>query len=402
MKLRWHLLFLLFATLAAIASWLVLSEPLWEQTGHDAAYYVTHHQKEGELISLLVRNQRSTYTVETRKLEDGRILKTVDLDLSRQRHSPVIIPHEQDHSGKNAIVVIGQFGIIKNGSEGHFAIKIFDAHTGKLLTNELLGVMADADFSVRGNQVAIPTPTQLILFDSNVRKLRKYELPDISSSHISPDGKWVVITQRKALRILDWESGKVLATQKLKGSRFKLCFDKQGSMILLEAFPDIVLSRWSWDRREIKLLKKETRLEQQTARSLDVVLWHTDSSGKLHMTNGWKRDWPQHYRALCERLSQWGVNVSSYYDKQFLKPGYVLDENFAVLSRYEEPLYGGMNIDDRWKVEYTNPAVPNGSIIVRHQGPIWPNAMAIGVVFYLLIYVLALCLGPRPENVPEL
>ncbi|MFT3878411.1 MAG: hypothetical protein QM703_01985 [Gemmatales bacterium] len=398
MKLHWHLLFLFLATLTAIVSWLLLSEPLWEQTGHDAAYYVTHHQTEGELVSLLVRNQRSTYTVETRDLLDGRILKTVDLDLPGQRYLPVIVPHDQKQPGEHELVVIGFPGVIKNGSGGNFAIKIFDALTGKSLTNELFGVMADADFGVRGEKVAIPTPTQLLLFDSRTRQLRKFELAEINSAHISPDGNWVAVTQKSALLILDWESGKVLASQKLRGRKYKLSFDRQGSLTLLGNNPGILLSRWKWDGREIKVLKKETRIEMEAVMSLDQIDWCEDGNGNWHITNGRMRNWPQQYRALCERLVQWGFMVSSYIEMQFIKTGLTLNENFETISRYEEPYYGSLNINDKVDVEYTNPAISNGSIMVRRHGPLLPNALAIGMVVYLLIYVMVRCMRPRPSG----
>ncbi len=278
MKLRWHLLSLLLATLAAIASWLVLSEPLWVQTGQDAAYFVTYHQKENELVSLLVRNQRSTFTVETRNLQDGKLLYTVDLDLPGQRYSPVIVPHDQKQPGEHELVVVGFPGIIKNSSEGIFAIKIFDAQTGKRMTNEMIGVMAYVDFGVRGEQVAIPTPTQLVLFDSRTRELRKVDLPEISSAHISPDGKWVALTRKSVLLILDWGSGKVVVSQKLRAREYKLCFDKQGSLTLLGNNPGIMLSRWRWDGRELKVLQKETRIEMEAVMGL-AILSHPPCAG---------------------------------------------------------------------------------------------------------------------------
>jgi hypothetical protein len=327
-------------------------------------------------------------------MSDGRLLIQVNLDLPSWNYVPIVIGNDQKESCDHPIVAVGLFGAPRNGAQGDFAMRVFDGQTGERLTKELLGFNASIEFSARADRLVVPVDSQLLLFDASRKQIRKLDLSGVTSARISVNMKYVVIIQESVLQILDWDSGSILAQQQLTGKKHKMQLARDGSILILRTDPAMAISRWNWTGSQITLITPETAIPEIKDRRLG---FRQDITGRVQVAKEAHVDWPKPYRAICHWLANIGISVKKWLDIDGLFTWCVLNDQFEVLFEYEESARrsNGLYLNKQLLVEYGDPRFGEGMINVTRYAHAWPNALAMGVVVYLLIYVLARCLGHR-------
>ncbi len=104
------------------------------------------------------------------------------------------------------------------------------------------------------------------------------------------------------------------------------------------------------------------------------------------------KDWPLQFKSLFQWLADKKLPIERWVPKQYYRHWVVLDNQDQIQREYYETdrnrrreLYDHFAVEVEPDKQYAT-----STITFWNEHPVWPNALAVGVVLYLLLYVVML------------
>ena len=124
-----------------------------------------------------------------------------------------------------------------------------------------------------------------------------------------------------------------------------------------------------------------------------MPLVKTISNGGLHLSVNSVKDWPLQFKAVLQWLADKSFPIERWVPKQYHRHWVVLnDQDQITREYYERNQSKRRQLYDHFAVEVEpDKQFATSTITFWNEHPVWPNALAVGVVLYLLLYVMVLC-----------
>lgn len=398
MKLRWHILFLLLASLCAILAGRWLQEPIWQVVDHRHIQFDKYDAAREEWSVIVGDSTRKQWWQETRSKRNPTVVKQLQLALPAM-HEFSSIPYLGSHltSRSNQCDPIICTDINNpNPNDARMYIGgrtyVLDANTGKLLRQ--FTTQGRFNCSTASHRIAFFESESICLFDTQTGIERKIVLqPFIKMLAIefSPSGKWLgVVFNNNTLWLIEWSKGKLIDAFP-EGKEVHACSFLSEDTILLSTsgpFPGSEHTRYQWDGSKLKQISPGYKLNQFELTWISRL----NKTHQLHFLTHSSNDWPKSLRRMLQWLTRWNLPVERWYPKKRLEHWVVLDEQDQIIDRYDKPYSARHALTEHLSVEIdTKPGKPGATIRLWNLAPIWPNAVAIGLVMYLLLYVTGRC-----------
>ena len=387
MKSR-RLLILLLSLGTAIGFWCWARSPVWRVDGYEYIRPAGHFEKDGKLVSLVGRNGKSEWYIETRDFDSGRLMSDVKLDIPQRLGELYCLPMADRQKGDFQLIGVIDYCPnmpIKNN------VWVFDLRTGARLNKAAFVVPFFNDSWSLGGRLAVFQEDKLILIDQEHPTGREIKYNRITSARIASDGTFVVVAKENGIHIVDWKSGQELASEKLpsSGSTLYLAMTRNNLIVVgwddQKQYRNLQFRRWTGKTLEKAAHDVKLAADGSTT-SMIGGLWVRESvDGKLTVASHAGMDWPEPYRVLCRWLTAQGLDLQRWMSHETVLLWYELDSNYQIARRFEKPAKSPMPLNERLAVEY--PWIDTESLTMWNTKPKWPNAMAMGIVMYLLLYV---------------
>jgi len=401
MKLRWHLLSLFFAAIVAAAAWFYISGPLWSIDGYEEVDFAGYCPATRELHSLAVRDQGESWYFETRDVQDGRLLRETKLDKPPGRGWAHCFANADMEAQSRMPAVIVQSN---RTNTPFFQCYLFDRRTGVSVAEVPLSMKERIMPEVSNCRIAIATERGLWLIDENNIQGSALYAADIECMAISHDGNYIAYLGQDGVHMIDCKTKKnTLALGRDKSeSASSISFQRDGKLLLSRySSKAFRVSRWRWNGECLQSDSTVFSTEGGQGSHFIGSMLMKEQTGCVHVASFVYLGWPSSINVICGWLQSKGVNVKNWLPLKTRLQWHVLDENHREINRYEELALGHKPLSTRLSVNYYGLNEKNTRIEVWVTSPQWPNLLALGMMVYLLIYVLALCMGLRAENVAE-
>jgi len=385
MKLRWHLVSLFLAIAVAGVMWLSTNGPLWQLDGYEFVRFAGYCEATQELRSLVAKDHGKSWYLETRDVHDGRFIREVMLEMPVGVEGFFHIANGNSvQPGLTPVVLVQS---IRRNTSSIDQCYLFDPKTGARLRKVPFALKSDITPMVRGDRIAIVTTRDLWLIDERNVQGRSFNIVGIECLQISYDGKWVAYFGQDGVHIIEWETGKNhLVLESDKTNYFSLMsFQRDGRLLLASYDSGFRMSRWRWDGKRLQQVTPEFVAYDQIGGGPFGTLLIKEEGSRCHVASYAYVGWPSEIRTVCRWLEAQGLNVKKWLPYETRFAWHVLDDDNHELSRYEQAAFGPIILSDRLSVKYM------GSIELWVTSPRWPNLLALGMMVYLLIYVIVRC-----------
>lgn len=391
MKLRWHLLALLTSLVVVIVVWLASNGPLWLLNGFEDIRFAGYCEASKQLRSVVVRDQGKTWHLETRDVRNGKLVKEVLLNQPVAQGNIYIIANGITVQPSKAPLVVVQT-VRPNGNRMEWCY-LFDPETGVLLRKAPFLLKGFVMPVVSGNRVAIVTERDLWLFDEKHAEGRSLNIVGIECLEVSHDGKWIAYSGQDGVYIIDWETGNNLqALESAKAEAvFSMAFQRDGRLLLANYSGGFRMSRWRWNGKTLQLdspvFVALDRIGGGPIQPLRII----DEGSHCHVASYAYVGWAAEIRTACQWLESQGWNVQRWLPRETRLVWHVLDNDNYELRRYEQAAFRAIALSNRLSVNYFGENLKTDRIEVWVTSPRWPNLLALGIVVYLLLYVMMRC-----------
>ncbi|HQR05880.1 MAG TPA: hypothetical protein PLN21_03605 [Gemmatales bacterium] len=396
MKWYWHLLFLFVAGVAAwfASDW--LSQPLWQIEEARPVSFDKFDEARKEWTTLTGDAERKNWWIETRAGCDPTVIRRLKLELPPLTGDIPYFGSSVSLMSFSGDAVLCHEYIRLGNPNANVSVEmrycILDPVTGKVLRrftipNNPLGQIA-GDHS----RVAFTEGVFIRMFDINTKKERSIKVGNTQCLSFSPDGKLLACVDRgnDTFYLIDWENAVLIEPLQSAKKVSSFCFLTNDSLLLAHdsSRNEMVHSRWRWDGSSLKQVSPGVRLSSQQFMPL-VKPNHTD---ELHLSVNSVKDWPMQLKSLFQWLADTKFPIERWIPKQYRRHWVVLDDQDHIQREYYESNQGRRHaLYDQLSVE-VEPDKQFGSATITfwNEHPVWPNSLAVGVVLYLLLYVMLL------------
>jgi hypothetical protein len=265
---------------------------------------------------------------------------------------------------------------------------LLDPSTGGLLKHSPLhNTGSGYSFAIHGNKIAMAESGWVKLFDADTHRERDFQIGAGDIIRFSSEGSLLVCTDSSHQKLIniDWET----ATHTQQSLNFRILSFNFISDDVMLIHDGNLAKRWKWNGREFSSISPGIAV----AGNVMPVPFRKHRSGLLQLLAAFEADWPIHLKPWLAWLESKNIPVSKWYPK--IKQGrwYLVDEHDQVVSEVNEPLFDSkIRIYDQFAVEFLPGTNGSKSILFWNTTPIWPNAMALGMMVYLMLYVAARCI----------
>ncbi|HQR42669.1 MAG TPA: hypothetical protein PLX97_08290 [Gemmatales bacterium] len=380
---------MLLATLAGFVYWQWASQPLWSLE-RDLVSYHCHDINRQEVV-LYVRHQGEHY-LETRQLRTGMVLKQKKLPVLDNR--TYALPNALAEHREDALVILGQL-LIPSGKVPTLTVNIYERGTGRVITPSPIECQWPRFHQAYGNKAAICTKDGLQLFEAGKSEHRHIPVENALSVRFLPGSNLMVCVAGTLIHVFEWSTGKLLYTSEPTSNATYIECKASGEIIISRGEPNnqTSIERRRWDGRKLVITTHRVFLTKPLA-SFGMIssrLQFEDDAGRLHTAPYVGEEVPAPWRDWIPWLKdKVGLSLGKYYDKKTLYHWYVLRSDNTVERQYEgdsgevHSLGGSSHL--LVKTRYDN-ATKTQSTFVLSTIPAWPNALAISLTVYLLLYV---------------
>jgi len=397
MKWYWHLLALI---LSAIAAWFAgdwLSQPLWQIVEPHPVSFDQCKVDRKEWTTLVGDEERKNWWIETRAGRDPTVIRRLKLELPPltgeypyfgasigllKMSCDAVLSHEYVRVGNsNARAQI------------EFRYCILDPTTGKLLRRFIIPNNPIDGIAGHGSKLAFVENETIKLFDVSTKIERSIKVTEPVDLTFSPDGRLLACVDRESHQFyfIDWDKGllvKALGREKHVES-FSFVSNNVVLFVFKKANQEAEHSRWHWDGVSLKQISPGIKMPNNQV----FPFLKGPFQSELHVSTLTLRDWHSQLKPIFQWLADKKLPIERWVPKQYFRRWVVLDDQDHIKREYYE---GGDRTErhalyDHFSVE-VEPAkqYATSTITFWNEHPIWPNALAVGVVFYLMLYVMML------------
>lgn len=398
MKWYWHLLILILSTAAAFLAGLWLDRPLWQIVEPRPVSFDQCKVDRKEWTTLVGDQERKNWWIETRAGRDPTVIRRLKLELPPLTSSyPYFGASISVLKMSCDAVICHEYHLINDAKGNRVEMRycVPDPTTGKLLRRFTIPNNPVGSIAGHGSKLAYLEAGLVRLFDVAANTDRTVKIGTPTCLTFSPDGKLLACVSRSTntFYFIDWEKGELIEPIKSDAWVHSFCFITNDALLVTHdrrqqnsKSDTIVHSRWHWDGTELKQVSPGINLKSNQI--LPFVKYAP--SGELHLSADELRDWPLQVKPLLQWLADKKVPVEKWLPKTGYRRWLVLnahdqiEREYYVSSRNERrDLYDQLSVEMK-----PEPGYASSVITLWNEQPVWPNALAVGVVFYLMLYVM--------------
>lgn len=381
----------LLSALAGFVYWQWASQPLWS-IERDIVRYHCHDISRQEVV-LHVRHQ-GEHCLETRQLRTGVLLnqeKLPYLDIRKLVHPNALAEHRED-----ALVIFSQ--LINSDNGNIMLVDVYQRGTGKKINPLTLESHSDRHHEAYGNKAAICTKQGLLLYETNKSEPRFIAIENAISINFLHEAKFMVCLTDSQIHVIEWSSGKILYSEACPSDvRHKIYIHIMPSSDIIinreEANHETSIERKRWDGRQLVVRTRKYYFVRPPPGYLNVMgqMQYEDDAGRLHTALYVAFSIPAPWRDLLPWIkAKTGLSFEKYFEQRRLYVWFVLGRDNTIQQRYEDDankihsLHGASHL--LVKTRYSKDAKLQTTFVISTI-PAWPNALAISLTVYLLLYV---------------
>lgn len=247
---------------------------------------------------------------------------------------------------------------------------------------------------MHGNRLAIADFDGIHLFEgmSGVSRLVKLKYP--RDVHFSTDGSLLVCSDivNQALYTIDWNRAEA-QLQPVKKRISNIAFISPDVLLLFGASK---VNRWKWNGKQFNPIS----LGIETVSTIWPRQYKIHRNGLLQVLASYGKMWPIQFDSFFNWLSGHQIPINRWIPKQECYRWRLVDEQDRVVEEFQEPIhnnstpiYGDLAVVIQPKQE--------GSTLLQlwSYAPTWPNALAVGVVIYLVLFVVYRCVPTMKPSI---
>jgi hypothetical protein len=211
---------------------------------------------------------------------------------------------------------------------------------------------------------------------------------------ISHDGKFIAYLGQDGVHMIDCETKKntLALGRDQSGSTRSMSFQRDGRL-LLSSYPSqsFQLSSWRWNGEYLQSDSSAFSTEGGQGSHLIGGMLIMEQRDCIHVASFAYYGWPSSISFVCGWLQSKGVNVNNWLPLKTRLLWHVLDKENHEISRYQQLAMVSTPLSSRLSVNYRDSNEKNTRIELWVTSPRWPNLLALGMMVYLLLYIIARC-----------
>jgi len=397
MKLRWHLLFILIGSVVAVLFALTPRQPLWQMSDARTVRYSGFDPVRHEWHALSSTSEKTDWQLETRAGLGSEVIRRVKLAVPSVKGEHFYIRTSLGRRDAPLVFIALYTQYIGNRLTVEEPVWLLHPQTGELLreTPILAGNMVP--IAMHGNRVAIADSEGIHLFEGLSGASRFLKLKSPYDLHFSTDGSLLVCSEKNTQKLytIDWDRAEA-HIQPVNKRIYSIAFISPDVLLI---FDTSTVNRWKWDGKQFNAISPGI-----AAFSGIWPLQHKiHRSGRLQVLASGAIQWAPLFDTFFTWLTQHQVPVERWIPKEGWQHWRLVDEQDQVVQEFDEPRNtNGYKIYDDLVVE-PQPQ-KDGSTILQlwSHAPMWPNALAMGMITYLLLYVGMRCVQTmKPSIIPD-
>ncbi|MFT3878412.1 MAG: hypothetical protein QM703_01990 [Gemmatales bacterium] len=394
MKLRWHLLSLLVASIAMGLFWSWPRGPVWQLQDERTVRSAGVDLVRNEWHTLVCDTNKSNWRLETRSGIDSQVIRSVPLAIPAVKGITQSTNRGKQVSPEAPIVFVDHWNESQPGGglKVEERIWLLDSQTGQLLSQEPFILRGMGSVTQHRDRVAIGGAEQVWLLEGKTAQARTVPIKNPGNLKFSLDGRWLACTDYESLLcFIDWKTGKVVRPLGFTKQVYSLGFITHDTVVLsMSVLAGQEISRWRWDGEMLHQLSPGIVLSS----NMWPLLHKSHPNGLLHVCVNTNEDWPLHLKPLLVWLEEHHVPISRWFPREHGFHWHALDDKDRIVREYHEPIESkGIQLNQQYAVEIRRVDQSSATIVALwNTSPVWPNALALCMVIYLLLYVFARCM----------
>lgn len=400
MKLRWHLLSLLLASIVTGLFWFSPRGPVWQLEDHRTVRSAGVDTIRNEWHTLVCDSNKSNWRVETRSGIESQVIRSVPLALPACKGINQYMNRVREASSEAPLVFVDLCSESQPSGDLKVEMRVWllDSQTGQLLRPEPFILSANGAVAQHRDRVAIGGADQLWLLEGKAGQGRTVQLKNAMNMKFSTDGRWLACTDAASLLcFIEWETGMVKRPVGFTNQVHSLAFISNDTVVLsMSMLAGQEVSRWRWDGETLHPVSPGIVLPS----NMWPLFSKHDPNGRLHISVQTNEDWPLQMKPLLSWLEAHQVPIAQWFPRENGFHWHVLDDKDRSVREYHEPRQNKyIQLNHPYALEIRPGVRSAGTIVVVwNTSPVWPNALALGMVVYILLYVIVRCQVPASSG----
>lgn len=394
-----HLLAIILSVLTSLCFWFWANQPIWMKGPYEVAQFY-HVQPESKQVTSFVKAS-GKWQLESRDSISGEVLRTVEVSLPEGFTPLQCFPNAGAHRVEHALVVIeGRYNSGSPLATGA-GVVVADASTGKLLTPRPFEVRVRTTPVCFGARAVIPVMDAALFFEYGKEPVRDQTIKNSPAMLLLDDNEHLLVTYGDYLQIVPWSTRQlksVGAHEQMLNSIIRLTQLPDQNLLVssyeFEGGIKIKVELWRWNGTTLERLGHSLVLtppENSTTKYAAISQAETtiDGRGHIHLFTFATSSWPVPFRSWLTWCSAQGWNVSKFIPYSTYLVKHVLNVKLEVVGQYEEVATAERAVNSGIAIRYQRAEPRAGSYTIKalRTLPQWPNALALGMIVYLLWYV---------------
>lgn len=366
------------------------SQPLWQLTNLTRAKYHCHDVARQEMLVFVTRGNE--YFLETYQYRTGRLLKKMPLKVIGEEDRLFAYSNGRPEANDSALAVLAHYF----NNTGRVRYSIVERGTGRAIQLKRENAETSVDPAAYGTQVAITANEGVLLYDAGKSEPRSLAIKNVTAFRILPPGRHLACLAGSTLHLVEWSTGKVLFsknTQLSSDSILTMNCTRDGDILICGGARKLpAVQRYRWTGKDLLAVGAVATLPNPFTSEGGILGLNIaeDYQGRVHVTKHITESLPKPWRDWIIWLKdKVGLSLDKYIDRQRIFAWHVLNQENRLVGHYE-----GQCIDMQYLDQYVCFKAPFDlktrlqSLQVVRIHPAWPNALAISIVVYLLLYVV--------------